>query len=328
MHCSRTWIVGLSLLGSCAVSTIAMADDAVDELKQGYALKQAGNCRDAIPHFVRSFDLDPTPKALLNRSDCEARIGDLVAAQRDAAQGSELARRQGDPRLADFADKQYEAIKVRLPRLTISLADGAPPGTTVLRDGVPIDVGTLDVAVGVNPGTHQIVVTAPGYLERRFDVLVREGARERERVLPGPTIAAERSFAKRPEPPPKAAEPGHNERADWLTYSALGVGAAGLVIGSVLALVSKSTYDHALSSECGVAGGFADPKTCNQSGYNDVQSAQGQATAATVAFVAGAALIGGGAYLYLSAPKGSGRDLSVVGAVGAGSAGLTLRGRW
>jgi hypothetical protein len=219
-------------------------------------------------------------------------------------------------------------IKARLPRLTISLAEDAPPRTTVVRDGVPIDVGTLDVAVGVNPGTHQVIVTAPGYRERRFEVMLREGARERERVRPGPKLAAELPAVSRAEPSAQASDSGQPQLVDLLSYSALGVGAAGLVVGSVLVVVSKSTYDHALSSECGTTGGYADPRTCNLTGYNDVQSAHGQAAAATVAFIAGAALLGGGAYLYFTAPKAKAGDVSVGATVNAGSGALTLQGRW
>jgi thioredoxin-like negative regulator of GroEL len=64
---------------------------AVDELKQGYTLKQQGNCREALPHFMRSFELDAKPKAALNLADCELQLGDLVAAQGYAGRGRQLA---------------------------------------------------------------------------------------------------------------------------------------------------------------------------------------------------------------------------------------------
>ena len=65
------------LLAASAIRAPARAADstgAVEELKEGYALKQAGNCRDAVRHFARSLQLNPTPKALLNLADCERRL--------------------------------------------------------------------------------------------------------------------------------------------------------------------------------------------------------------------------------------------------------------
>jgi hypothetical protein len=102
----------------------------------------------------------------------------------------------------------------------------------------------------------------------------------------------------------------------------LALGGAGVVVvlvGSVLGLVSKSTYNHALSSECG-----NNPNACSTQGAQDGQTAHGQATASTVGFVAGLALLGGGAALYFTAPHG----LSVGPTVGSDGAGLQVRQAW
>jgi hypothetical protein len=56
------------------------------------------------------------------------------------------------------------------------------------------------------------------------------------------------------------------------------------------------------------------------------QQRDNQAAASTVGFIAGAALLGGGAYLYFMAPKAG--NLTAGPTVGAGSAGLSLRGIW
>jgi hypothetical protein len=79
------------------------ADDAHEELKTGYALKQEGRCADAIPHFKRSVQLDRSPKALLNLADCEAQIADLVDAQSHATEGRELASQLQDAKLQSVA---------------------------------------------------------------------------------------------------------------------------------------------------------------------------------------------------------------------------------
>jgi len=78
--------------------------------------------------------------------------------------------------------------------------------------------------------------------------------------------------------------------------------------------------------QCGQAAKFSGAKTCNATGVADVSSAHNQAAASTVGFIAGAALLGGGAYLYFMAPKAG--NLTAGPTVGAGSAGLSLRGIW
>ena len=119
-------------------SAPAGADDALGELKTGYALKQAGRCAEAIPHFTRSFELDPKPKAILNLADCEAQTGDLVDARSHAARGGELASQVDDTKLQSVAADQLAAIDTRLPKLTIRLAAGSPPGCSVTLDGRPL----------------------------------------------------------------------------------------------------------------------------------------------------------------------------------------------
>src|SRR5208337_3208818 len=63
-------------------------------------------------------------------------------------------------------------------------------------------------------------------------------------------------------------------------------GAVGVVLGAVFTVVAKLTYDHALQSECG-----GNWHTCSLQGTLDGQTAFSQATLATVAFVAGGALL-------------------------------------
>src|SRR5579872_6278011 len=135
----RQFLVCLSCAAVAALTTAGYAradnaSDAVDELRQGYALKKEGNCRDALPHFARSFQLDPKPKALLNRADCEAQSGDLVAAQGHAAQGLQLARQANDAELSKVAEAQLGAVEAKLPHLTVKLGAAAPSATSILRD--------------------------------------------------------------------------------------------------------------------------------------------------------------------------------------------------
>jgi hypothetical protein len=280
------------------------ASDAIDELRQGYALKKEGNCRDALPHFVRSFQLDAKPKALLNRADCEAQTGDLVAAQGHAAQGLQLARQTNDAELSSVAEAQLGGVEAKLPHLTIKLGLGAPAGSKISRDGVPVDTSLLGVAAALNPGKHKLVVTAQGYADRTFEVTLVEGANESIEVQPGARRGAKSDEAKAtPQPPGPTevtAEPAPTTET-WprtpLLYTALGVGGVGLVLGVTAGLVANGKHST-LQGECDNGAG-----TCGPQYSGDLDAFHTWRTVSTVAYVVGALGVAGGAVLWFTAPK-------------------------
>jgi hypothetical protein len=285
----RLSCVSLLLVATALSSRSAAADNsssALDELKEGYTLKQQGDCRGAVAHFTRSFELDAKPKALLNLSDCEKQMGDLVAGQDHATYGRELAQRQNDTELTAAADEQLAAIDKRLPRLTIKLSPGAPSGSTVSRDGVVVELASLGVTVGINPGTHAIVVAAPGHVDRRFVVTITEGAREQIDAEPGPLLAMDRAASPHVE---------RSQKVMMLTYGAFGVGAVGLTIGIAAGLAAGSKHDT-LVNECPGNG-------CQPSAQGDLDGFHSLKTVSTVGYVVGAAGLIGGVALWLWLPQ-------------------------
>jgi hypothetical protein len=303
------WRVALlvAVTGSLGLATApARGDDsreALDELKQGYSLKQLGNCRDALPHLARSVRLDPSGRALLNLSDCEQQLGELVEAQGHAAQGRELARHKSEAELVTAADAQLESIAKRLPRLTVRLASTAPQHCLVASDGTVVEAAALGVDVGVNPGAHVLTVSAPGYAERRFDVSLEEGARKEVEVEPGAKLQPDASNAATspaattagPAAPEGVAPKTSPNRA--LAYSVLAVGAAGVTVGVVTGLAAGSKHTT-LAGECDSQGG-----ACPPGSQGDINSFYTLRTASTVAYAIGAAGLVGGAVLWFTAPS-------------------------
>jgi len=107
--------------------------------------------------------------------------------------------------------------------------------------------------------------------------------------------------------------------------SAAGVGMAGVVIGTVFGLMARSAWTDAKNA-CG-----GDPSYClDARRANSLRSqALSDGTISTTAFVAGGALIAGGAFLYLTrgespAKKPEGFALSAT--VDWGRLGIGLRG--
>ena len=96
-----------------------------------------------------------------------------------------------------------------------------------------------------------------------------------------------------------------------------GAGIVALGAGAFFGLKAKSTYNDALA-QCNPS------KQCDQRGLDLGSDATSQATISTVAFVAGGALLAGGAVLYLTAPRGT--AVSVGGTWNRGVAAVTVGG--
>src|SRR5437868_7650482 len=181
-------------------------------------------------------------------------------------------------------------------------------------DGVPIPV---------SPGTHHVVFEASGFQHSESTFVVTEGQRLRVVVF---LTATPREIAVALSPSTHADEPalapaGGLARRRKVALAVAGAGVAGLAVGSVWSLMSKSTYDKALTNECG-----GNPGSCSLQGIADGQTAHGQATVATVAFAVGGVLLAAGAALFFTGPKHT--DLAIAPAIDRAGGGLALAAAW
>jgi hypothetical protein len=295
-----------------------------EQLKQGWALKEAGRCSEAIPHFVESQRLDPKPKALLNLADCEDRLGDLVSAQQHSVQARDLARQDADPLLLAVAEQHLAALDKRLPRLTIVLAHDTPPDTAVSRDGTALGSVSLGVALPANPGKHVVVASVAGHADRTFEVELAEGAQQSIEVAPGDALA--------PPAPQVVAAPAvlTPPPSSWtarksVALSLVVVGTAGMAVGAVFGVLAiGKNNDSNANNHCNASG-------CDPTGTQLRNDALTDATVSTVAFGAGVAVAAAGVVLWWTAPAqqvtSAGR-LEVAPSLGPHQAGLSLAGVW
>src|SRR5262249_52017819 len=145
----------------------------------------------------------------------------------------------------------------RVPRLTV-VVNGSAGDVTVLRDETPLGPASLGVALPVDPGVHLLVLRAPGRIEARREVTMREGEAQTVDLVPGAAVATAPAAA-----PITATEETPTPQGGAQRTIAVTLGAAGLVgigTGTVLGIVSKSTYDDA-RSHCP-----AGPSSCTADG--------------------------------------------------------------
>jgi hypothetical protein len=324
----RALILG-NTLAFLLVCAPAFGDDpaaALEQLRNGYALKKAGRCADALPHFVESERLDPQPKTLLNMADCEDQLSDLVHAQQHAALARDLARQSGNEELLSIAEKQLAELDKRLPRLTLRVASDAPPNVVVSRDGTALGSVSLGVPLPINPGNHVVTVSAPGHADARYEIRLAEGAQQTLDVRAG--AAQPTPSPPSPEQAPVTPRASSGSLQKTFAWVSLGIGVVGVGVGSVFGVLAiKKNHDSN-------AGGHCDSTGCDATGKSLRNEALGDATISTVAFAVGLVAIAGGIVLWATAPSpsvaraGGVRRLELIPSVAAGRASLVVTGAW
>lgn len=267
-------------------------DRCVDANTRGQALRRFGKLGAARDELRLCADAS-CPS--LVRDDCTQLLDDLDRAQPTVVFDAK-----------DEADRDLTEVKVQM--------DGGPFADRL--DGI---------ALAVDPGEHTFTFEAPGrpVVTQRF--VLREGEKgRRERIVLAGAAPDARSGAIAPgaalrlTPPSGSRIPSEGIGAQRLfALAAGGVGVAGIGAAAVLALLAKSKSDDA-NAVC--PGHY-----CSMAIVSMTHDAFALGNAATVAVVVGAAGLGAGATLWLTAKPSASRPSAAVG-LGAGT--LVLRGAW
>jgi hypothetical protein len=309
----QTRSVALSLAGTLALSLVAPAAVAQDQPQaenvaaaralgmQGIQLADAGDCKGAIEKLSRAESLYHAPSILGRLGECQVLVGQIVL-------GTENLNRVVREELAANAPKAFRDAKERakgalnsalpkIARLTVRVEPSdVRPQVTVA--GALIPPALLGVERPTDPGTHEIIVSAPGYLEQKSTVTLAEGGTQEVSLKlekdpnavaatppPAPPPAV---VTTAPTQPPADTAPKKN---NTLAYVALGVGGAGLVVGGVtgfLALGKKSDLKGCVDTRC------------PSSQEDTLDSAKTMATVSTVGFAVGFVGVGVGVVLLLT----------------------------
>lgn len=279
---------------------------------EGLKLAQANNCADAVPKLERAEKLYHSAVVASRLGECYVSVGRLV-------EGTEVLRKvlrepqpaDAPPGLAkalDRAQRALDAAKPRIAGLTIKVA--AVADMRVKIDGNVLQSALVDSEVPTDPGDHSIEVTAPGFLRVGSRVSLAEGEKKSvsltlardpnavAAVAPAgdagtthPTSSPPRSDAAAPA---RVTEPHlapKREPSRAAAYVSLGIGAAGVVTGSVLGVLTMQQHKD-LQGRC-------PNDVCTTSQQGDLDSAKRLGNFSTIAFgVGGAGLVLGTVLLF------------------------------
>jgi len=322
-----------------ALAPAAHADKAAraDALfKQGKKLLAEQRYSDACPTFEEVDKLDPGIGAKLNVAKCYEEWGRLATAFHWYEEAIETATASKDERLPKI-QQLAEELDVNVPRVTINIPEGANPDivATITLDGKPIQASKLNKEVRVDPGPHRIEYVVDGQKKTKVAPVERGGIAELVLDIPKgagrPKQTAKKRIEIDAEPTEEpAGNPGRGRRI--LGLSVAGGGAVALGVAGVLTLTARGKYTKAIDDHC-----MGDPQSCDDTGLDITHSARSRANVATIVAIGGAALVGAGIVLYLTAPDGDGDGdggeteksaLYLAPSVAAGGGTLVLGGRF
>ncbi len=258
--------------------------------EEGVEQFRAGNFAAACDFLAESYHLEPLPGVLFTWATCELRADRIASAAAHYAAFLEfVARLPAADRLAQeerrrVAQRERARILPDIPSLTITVAAEALHTSTVHRDGLLLASEALGADVAVDPGEHVIDFDAADgshaqqrvlLAKREHKTIVLGFAQARAVVQPAPTapVAPVAPIAARPGP-------GGSRRSllPWVYVSA-GVGAAGVLTGSIAGLLALRDK-HVVDDECHGA-------ACSARGKDAADRAGLESNFSTVGFAAG-----------------------------------------
>ena len=321
---------GLAALGLWASPAAAGNDDSDALFDAGVLQMEAGRYAEACPSIQHSYELDPRPGVLFTLAECQSkwgRIADAVARYEEyltAYLALSPVKKKLQTNRPAAARAQLAALSPQVPKLTLTVARGAPSGTVVERDGRLVPEGSLGASIPVDPGDHVVRLSAPGGRLREIHIKLARGESQ----------SAELDFPAAPAGPGTPG-PGHDPPRGTSgrrigAFVSGGFGLAGLVLGGAMGAVAL-TKKGVVDDHCNVGG---IPEACDHQGKAAADELGTYALASTVGLAAGGALVVLSTVLFITEPQAPRPaaiarwiSLPVLG-VGASGASVTVQGTW
>lgn len=289
-------------------------------------LMQKGNFKEACPKLEESLRLDYGIGTEFNLAECNEKIGKTATAWSGYLNVASQAKTQNQAQREKVARDRAKALEPKLPKMIIEVPN-PPSGVEVKRDGVIVGTAAWGTAVPVDPGSHKVVVTAPGKQAWETSVSATDANTTRVTVprdLPNAPVAAAPPVVKPVAPAPPAttgtapvqtttttttvSEPpvattndfpepvvergGTQRTLGWVTT---GIGLVGLGVGAGFGLNSMAKRSES-NDHC-------NGNLCNQQGLDLRDDAIRSGNVSTIASIAGGAVLVGGIILLVTAPS-------------------------
>ncbi|HEY2513913.1 MAG TPA: outer membrane beta-barrel protein [Polyangiaceae bacterium] len=165
---------------AAAQTTVSDADRAAarELFVDGVKLQEAGNFADALDRFQRAQAVFSAPTHLLHIAECDAALGRLVESAETYRTLVRTPLPAGSPQAFVTAQQQgateLAQVEPRIPSIRLLVKPDRVARLTIHIDGQPMSAALVGVQRPTDPGTHTVVVTAPGYARNEQKVTLVE----------------------------------------------------------------------------------------------------------------------------------------------------------
>jgi len=303
--------VSLAAEGRDAAASPADSAAAQALFEQGRQLMAAGQAEAACPRFEESERLEAGIGTQFNLADCYEAVGKVASAYALFLEVAARAKELGQERRESVARERAEAVKTILPKLVI-VVEAEQPMLSVERDGSAVNSPQWGVEIPIDPGTHRIQASAPGFVPWSTEVDVSRAPVVHTVRVPRLGALTERSFFS----------------STSRTVGLVTLGASVVALGVSGGFALDAHAKDADSKRAGCA-----HHTCPNDGALKLRhAALAAGDRATWAMGIGLAGLAASAVLFFALPEPDGPESGValhpVPSLGDGGAGVGLAGRF
>jgi len=280
-----TWVwsawcaVAVLSLGGSALADPSAADKETARrlMSEGRARRDANDLVAALQSFQAADALMHVPTTALEVARTQIALGRLVEAHDKLLAMDRIPATPDEPKPFAEARAAAEAlgneVEARIPTLKITL-EGLPEGATprVLVDGTEIPPAALVAKRAIDPGHHVVTASVADGAPKTAEVDLAEKENKE--------LSIDLSAASSSPPDGEAATPEPHPANYTVSFIGFGVGAAGIIAGSVTGVLAISSFNSAKSDGC--VG-----NRCPPASYGDLNTANTMATTSDIAFIVG-----------------------------------------
>ncbi len=242
-----------------------------DLASQGARAFEADDWATALDRFHRAYALFPAPSVAIMEARCLVRLGRLLEAltRYDEIQRIVLSPDASKPFRQALVDAKTEAqqVSASVPRVRILArsATGGVGSVSVRIDGTTVPQAILGVDCPMDPGRHELEVSAPGYAPETRAIVLAAGQHLETSFLlksadsdgavgdsaQGDAAAGDLPAAGGASTSAQSASRGG--ASSMLGWTAVGIGATALGISAITGLAAankKSSLDVACNPGC------------------------------------------------------------------------------
>jgi hypothetical protein len=269
----------------------------------GRALMQEGKFSEACAKFAESQTLDPGGGTILNLGMCRKREGRTGTAFKVLNEALARARTDGRSDRVATAERELAELAPNLSRLTVQLGPGASaPDLAIELDGERLAPSSVGQSLPLDPGTHQLRASRPGYQPWSLQIALAPVADQQTFTVPAlsPSLPAPVPMPIAPaaavpltsQPRQADAPPPEKNPHRVLGFALVSTGGVALVAGSYFGIRALSLK---ASSNEHWNGTYCTAPSC----VDDWNDAKTSAHLSTLGLSIGVAAISVGAYFLL-----------------------------